>query len=216
MQGFSCFPSGYFRIVFDFICRKKSCSLWCCWQCSCKYIRSDPVDRFKPIPVLARYGSSVLLQVNSSTPCDLFILFKVFAYSYSLVFTFDSAIHLDIWQVHIASLFLDDILTFSVVWVLEVGIGKLSQMEEFSNLVFLFSDRTPEEVLAARGVKPTLSPNLNTLALVEVIYFYLACAILQFSLDWCLCVLAIFWLCWFDRWKYSLDRACLECSPEPI
>ncbi|KAI5397696.1 hypothetical protein KIW84_063495 [Lathyrus oleraceus] len=27
--------------------------------------------------------------------------------------------------------------------------------------------RTPEEVLAARGVKPTLSPNLNTLALVE-------------------------------------------------
>ncbi|KAH1229196.1 7-hydroxymethyl chlorophyll a reductase, chloroplastic [Glycine max] len=28
--------------------------------------------------------------------------------------------------------------------------------------------RTPEEVLAAKGVKPTLSPNLNTLALVEV------------------------------------------------
>ncbi|KAL5990228.1 hypothetical protein ACLOJK_011125 [Asimina triloba] len=28
--------------------------------------------------------------------------------------------------------------------------------------------RTPDEVLAARGVKPTLSPNLNTLALVEV------------------------------------------------
>ncbi|CAL1356065.1 unnamed protein product [Linum trigynum] len=27
--------------------------------------------------------------------------------------------------------------------------------------------RTPEEVLAARGVKPTLSPNLNTLALIE-------------------------------------------------
>ncbi|KAH9619659.1 hypothetical protein KSS87_003841 [Heliosperma pusillum] len=27
--------------------------------------------------------------------------------------------------------------------------------------------RTPEEVIAARGVKPTLSPNLNTLALVE-------------------------------------------------
>ncbi|GFZ05412.1 coenzyme F420 hydrogenase family [Actinidia rufa] len=27
--------------------------------------------------------------------------------------------------------------------------------------------RTPEEVLAAKGVKPTLSPNLNTLALVE-------------------------------------------------
>ncbi|XP_022157984.1 7-hydroxymethyl chlorophyll a reductase, chloroplastic isoform X3 [Momordica charantia] len=27
--------------------------------------------------------------------------------------------------------------------------------------------RTPDEVLAARGVKPTLSPNLNTLALVE-------------------------------------------------
>lgn len=27
--------------------------------------------------------------------------------------------------------------------------------------------KTPEEVLAARGVKPTLSPNLNTLALVE-------------------------------------------------
>lgn len=30
-----------------------------------------------------------------------------------------------------------------------------------------FLARTPEEVLAARGVKPTLSPNLNTLALVE-------------------------------------------------
>lgn len=30
------------------------------------------------------------------------------------------------------------------------------------------SNRTPEEVLAAKGVKPTLSPNLNTLALVEV------------------------------------------------
>eukprot|EP00249_Psilotum_nudum_P006669 c19968_g1_i2 orf=208-1653(-) len=29
--------------------------------------------------------------------------------------------------------------------------------------------RTPEEVLEARGVKPTLSPNLNTLALVEAI-----------------------------------------------
>ncbi|CAK7327359.1 unnamed protein product [Dovyalis caffra] len=28
--------------------------------------------------------------------------------------------------------------------------------------------RTPEEVLAAKGVKPTLSPNLNTLALVEL------------------------------------------------
>ncbi|CAN6476939.1 unnamed protein product [Victoria cruziana] len=27
--------------------------------------------------------------------------------------------------------------------------------------------RTPDEVLAAKGVKPTLSPNLNTLALVE-------------------------------------------------
>lgn len=27
--------------------------------------------------------------------------------------------------------------------------------------------RTPDEILAARGVKPTLSPNLNTLALVE-------------------------------------------------
>lgn len=27
--------------------------------------------------------------------------------------------------------------------------------------------RTPEEVLAARGVKPTLSPNLNTLELIE-------------------------------------------------
>ncbi|BBG92617.1 coenzyme F420 hydrogenase family / dehydrogenase, beta subunit family [Prunus dulcis] len=29
--------------------------------------------------------------------------------------------------------------------------------------------RTPEEVLAAKGVKPTLSPNLNTLALVEIL-----------------------------------------------
>ncbi|XP_077228902.1 coenzyme F420 hydrogenase family / dehydrogenase, beta subunit family isoform X2 [Tasmannia lanceolata] len=30
-----------------------------------------------------------------------------------------------------------------------------------------FLARTPDEVLAAKGVKPTLSPNLNTLALVE-------------------------------------------------
>lgn len=29
-------------------------------------------------------------------------------------------------------------------------------------------DRTPEEVYASKGVKPTLSPNLETLALVEV------------------------------------------------
>ncbi|KAH9325294.1 hypothetical protein KI387_005472, partial [Taxus chinensis] len=29
--------------------------------------------------------------------------------------------------------------------------------------------RTPEEVIAAKGVKPTLSPNLNTLALVEAL-----------------------------------------------
>jgi len=28
--------------------------------------------------------------------------------------------------------------------------------------------RTPDEVIAAKGVKPTLSPNLNMLALVEV------------------------------------------------
>lgn len=33
--------------------------------------------------------------------------------------------------------------------------------------------RTPEEVLAAKGVKPTLSPNLNTLALVEVLPIHL-------------------------------------------
>lgn len=32
----------------------------------------------------------------------------------------------------------------------------------------LLSRRTPDEVIAAKGVKPTLSPNLNTLALVEV------------------------------------------------
>lgn len=42
-----------------------------------------------------------------------------------------------------------------------------------SPLVVLYlpyiSNRTPEEVLAAKGVKPTLSPNLNTLALVEVL-----------------------------------------------
>lgn len=31
-----------------------------------------------------------------------------------------------------------------------------------------FCNRTPEEVFAAKGVKPTLSPNLDTLALVEV------------------------------------------------
>lgn len=45
-----------------------------------------------------------------------------------------------------------------------------------SDKVILCPCRTPEEVLAARGVKPTLSPNLNTLALVEVIKpFTLAC-----------------------------------------
>lgn len=36
-------------------------------------------------------------------------------------------------------------------------------------LILSISNRTPEEVLAAKGVKPTLSPNLNTLALVEVL-----------------------------------------------
>lgn len=49
-------------------------------------------------------------------------------------------------------------------------------------------NRTPEEVLAAKGVKPTLSPNLNTLALVEVCLTKLVsisfCA-LCYS-DWCI------------------------------
>jgi coenzyme F420-reducing hydrogenase beta subunit len=40
----------------------------------------------------------------------------------------------------------------------------LDQME----LRFKCFARTPEEVIAAKGVKPTLSPNLDTLALVEV------------------------------------------------
>lgn len=35
-------------------------------------------------------------------------------------------------------------------------------------MITSYSCRTPEEVLAAKGVKPTLSPNLNTLSLVEV------------------------------------------------
>ncbi|KAF1898749.1 hypothetical protein Lal_00000651 [Lupinus albus] len=41
--------------------------------------------------------------------------------------------------------------------------------------------RTPEEVLAAKGVKPTLSPNLDTLALVElqILYAYEATYILE-------------------------------------
>lgn len=41
-------------------------------------------------------------------------------------------------------------------------------------VVYLVLNRTPDEVLAAKGVKPTLSPNLNTLALVEVpgIFFH--------------------------------------------
>lgn len=42
-------------------------------------------------------------------------------------------------------------------------------------LMHFFSNRTPDEVLAAKGVKPTLSPNLNTLALVEVPYNSLLC-----------------------------------------
>lgn len=36
----------------------------------------------------------------------------------------------------------------------------------------IFYDRTPEEIYAAKGVKPTLSPNLETLALVEVNEYY--------------------------------------------
>lgn len=36
------------------------------------------------------------------------------------------------------------------------------------SFTFPYSNRTPEEVIAAKGVKPTLSPNLDTLALVEV------------------------------------------------
>ncbi|KAL2923098.1 7-hydroxymethyl chlorophyll a reductase chloroplastic [Bienertia sinuspersici] len=35
------------------------------------------------------------------------------------------------------------------------------------SFTFPRSNRTPDEVIAAKGVKPTLSPNLNTLALVE-------------------------------------------------
>ena len=37
----------------------------------------------------------------------------------------------------------------------------------------LLFGRTPDDVYAAKGVKPTLSPNLDTLALVEVMYFSL-------------------------------------------
>lgn len=47
--------------------------------------------------------------------------------------------------------------------------------DDFCNSVTLpliFCNRTPDEVLAAKGVKPTLSPNLNTLALVEVLSNY--------------------------------------------
>lgn len=45
--------------------------------------------------------------------------------------------------------------------------------KECCNLVFelligYLCNRTPDEVFAAKGVKPTLSPNLDTLALVEV------------------------------------------------
>lgn len=45
------------------------------------------------------------------------------------------------------------------------GSGDLPMTDE------LFCNRTPEEIFAAKGVKPTLSPNLDTLALVEVTWF---------------------------------------------
>lgn len=45
----------------------------------------------------------------------------------------------------------------------------ISHLFDIFFFVFSVCNRTPEEVLAAKGVKPTLSPNLNTLALVEVI-----------------------------------------------
>jgi coenzyme F420-reducing hydrogenase beta subunit len=46
-------------------------------------------------------------------------------------------------------------------------------------VIFKCFARTPEEVIAAKGVKPTLSPNLDTLALVEVnlsfLHVYILC-----------------------------------------
>ncbi len=51
--------------------------------------------------------------------------------------------------------------------VYNISIGLPSALRNRAHLDLGY--RTVEEVLAARGVKPTLSPNLNTLALVEVI-----------------------------------------------
>nr|GEX29814.1 ribonuclease H-like domain-containing protein [Tanacetum cinerariifolium] len=45
--------------------------------------------------------------------------------------------------------------------------SSLEQKTLDASTMFWRSERTPEEVLAAKGVKPTLSPKLDTLALVE-------------------------------------------------
>lgn len=49
--------------------------------------------------------------------------------------------------------------------------------------ILQISCRTPDEVFAAKGVKPTLSPNLNTLALVEVCQISLVVRKFLFSLS---------------------------------
>ena len=59
------------------------------------------------------------------------------------------------------------------------------------SFIWFFHARTPEEVFAARGVKPTLSPNLNTLALVEVISISLSPT--------------LFWLIFFIFLSYFID-----------
>ena len=46
--------------------------------------------------------------------------------------------------------------------------------------------RTPEEVIAAKGVKPTLSPNLDTLALVEVHVSFLHAIYFAFVISYCI------------------------------
>lgn len=54
---------------------------------------------------------------------------------------------------------------YEIVWFLFCS-DFILIVSQFSSLCNFY--RTPEEVLAAKGVKPTLSPNLNTLALIEV------------------------------------------------
>lgn len=70
--------------------------------------------------------------------------------------------------VHYLLRFSLDVFFFNLIYFFDFS-------DDFRNSAtphLVFCNRTPDEVLAAKGVKPTLSPNLNTLALVEVLSNY--------------------------------------------